>query len=175
MHGYQRINVCGGYGTGKSVVAKVLGEKLGMKRIHIDDLYWLENWGEIDRDQLKDVIHTLISRKKWLIDGNYSWLLEIIESTCDLIIILRPPLIINLWRLWWRCFFRRFNRLLVNVSRPPINLINANPRFGLFHSFNDLGTPAIRYYKYAARHKYLVAKRKGITVYVVTSSNPERS
>jgi len=41
-----RINVVGSTGSGKTTVARLLAEQLGLDHIKIDALFWKPNWEE---------------------------------------------------------------------------------------------------------------------------------
>lgn len=68
-----KIVVLGASGTGKSTACRVLGEKLSLKTLHLDSVYWKKNWENISKSEfdrfMKDF---LLKNKKWIIDGNYS-------------------------------------------------------------------------------------------------------
>jgi adenylate kinase family enzyme len=52
----KKVVVLGASGTGKTTVCKILGEKLNLKILHLDSVYWKKNW----------------DHRSWAIDGNYS-------------------------------------------------------------------------------------------------------
>lgn len=68
-----KILVLGASGTGKTTTCKMLGEKLNLKILHLDSVYWKKNWDNISKTEFdKYMKNFLLENKKWVIDGNYS-------------------------------------------------------------------------------------------------------
>lgn len=68
-----KIVVLGASGTGKSTVCRILGEKLGLKTLHLDSVYWKKNWENISKSDFDKYMRDfLLNHHKWIIDGNYT-------------------------------------------------------------------------------------------------------
>lgn len=68
----QRIIILGPSGSGKTTLGRKLGEKLGLETLHLDSVYWLKDWENIDKEAFDKVIRNFLTKhKKFVIDGNY--------------------------------------------------------------------------------------------------------
>lgn len=72
----KRILVIGLQGSGKSTFANRLGNMLNQEVTHLDKLYYKPGWKPVASDAWRKIVNDLISRKEWIIDGNY-------QSTLD--------------------------------------------------------------------------------------------
>ncbi len=69
----KKVVVLGASGTGKTTVCKILGEKLNLKILHLDSVYWKKNWDHISKSEFdKYMKKFLLEHRSWAIDGNYS-------------------------------------------------------------------------------------------------------
>ena len=69
----QRIVVLGSSGTGKTTLCRMLGEKLGIKQLHLDSVYWKKDWTNINKEVFGNHIKKYLRKNRsWVIDGNYS-------------------------------------------------------------------------------------------------------
>lgn len=72
-----KIAILGYSGSGKSTLARTLGELYGVPVLHLDTVMFLPNWRERPKDeQLRIVQDFMDSSSGWVIDGNYSNLLQ---------------------------------------------------------------------------------------------------
>ena len=68
-----RILIFGNAGTGKTTLARMLGEKLQLDVIHLDTIYWLKNWQSLSKpDFNKAVLSYLKQHPRFVMDGNYT-------------------------------------------------------------------------------------------------------
>lgn len=69
----QRILILGPSGSGKTTLCRKLGEKLDLEVLHLDSVYWLKNWQNIDKETF-DIKMKRFLRKypRFVIDGNYT-------------------------------------------------------------------------------------------------------
>jgi adenylate kinase family enzyme len=81
-----RINVRGTTGSGKTTTAKLLAEQLGLRRIEIDAMAWRPNWEMTPRDELRDLVDVATQGDRWVIDGNYSAVRDVVWPKLDTII-----------------------------------------------------------------------------------------
>lgn len=108
----KKILVIGSGGSGKSTFATRLGELLGIKVIHLDQLHWLPGWVEPSKSDWAAKVETLINGDAWVMDGNYSGTLERRLAACDTVVFLDLPPLVCLWRVLKRLARYR------NRSRP---------------------------------------------------------
>lgn len=108
----KKILVIGSGGSGKSTFATRLGELLGIKVIHLDQLHWLPGWVEPSKADWAATVETLINGDAWVMDGNYSGTLERRLAACDTVVFLDLPTLVCLWRVLKRLARYR------NKSRP---------------------------------------------------------
>jgi adenylate kinase family enzyme len=65
--------VLGPSGTGKTTLARKLGEKLSIPYLHLDSVYWKKNWDHVDKDDFhRKMVEYFAQHDKWVIDGNYT-------------------------------------------------------------------------------------------------------
>jgi len=85
----KRILIIGSPGTGKTTFATQLAEKTKLPLIHLD-LYYHDKskdyYNEINKEAWYAKVDELISKDKWIIDGNYNSTLEARVRRADTII-----------------------------------------------------------------------------------------
>ena len=86
MKDINRISIIGGPGTGKSTLAKNLGKKINLPDYHLDQINFLENWKERDKQERDMIISQKANEQKWIIDGTYKKTIEERIKKADLII-----------------------------------------------------------------------------------------
>ena len=85
---YNRIVIVGNNGSGKSYLSKELAAISGLPLIHLDILYWGPNWTEPTKEEWIKKQEELVSKDKWIIDGNHTSTMELRFEAADLIIFL---------------------------------------------------------------------------------------
>ncbi|MCV6589748.1 MAG: (d)CMP kinase [Marinobacterium sp.] len=67
-------NICviGTSGTGKSTISKQLADKLQLRHIEMDSLYWLPDWQEPAFPVFLAKLDAATQQDGWVMDGNYS-------------------------------------------------------------------------------------------------------
>jgi len=106
-----RLFIIGAAGSGKTTLASEIGNKLNIKPVNLDDIFWdntLNAYGikrnEIERDKLLD---EEISKSAWIIEGAYiSWPLKAMKYADKIRYINTPKNIIN-YRIWKRFINRK--------------------------------------------------------------------
>ena len=84
----ERILIIGCSGSGKSRLARKLGQKLGLPVIHLDQLWWTENWQNVTVEEFDSRLAMALNMDRWIIDGNYSRTMGVRLSQCDTVIYL---------------------------------------------------------------------------------------
>jgi adenylate kinase family enzyme len=95
----KRIAIVGSSGSGKSVLARRLGEILRIEVWHLDALLWKPEWVLTPREEQKQIQQQLVSKNSWIIDGNYNNTLDIRLEAADTIIFLDMPRMLCLYRV----------------------------------------------------------------------------
>jgi len=95
----KRVLVIGCGGSGKSTLARHLGGLLGISVIHLDSLFWRPGWVETPREEWRALVHDLVRRDSWIMDGNYSNTLDIRLPAADTVVFLDFPRLLCLWRV----------------------------------------------------------------------------
>jgi len=84
----KRILVIGCPGSGKSRLSQILGEKLGLPVVHLDQLWWKPGWQNVSVEEFDEQLDAVLEREKWIIDGNFSRTMPLRLRYCDTIIYL---------------------------------------------------------------------------------------
>jgi len=108
----ERILVIGCPGSGKTRLAKLLGEKLNLPVVHLDNLWWTGEWENVSREEFDARLEEVLEGEKWIIDGNFSRTMPLRLQHCDTIVYL------DYHR--WQCLLGMTQRVLANYgkSRP---------------------------------------------------------
>lgn len=102
----QRIAILGTSGAGKTTMARRLAECLHLPHIELDSLYWGPNWTEADPDRFRRQVDAVLAADRWVVDGNYSAVRDLIWTRADTIVWLDYPFPVILRRLTWRSIRR---------------------------------------------------------------------
>jgi len=73
-----RVAVVGTSCSGKSTLARSLAAALGAPHIELDQLYWGPNWTPVAAEQFRSSLVAATSQSRWVCDGNYSSVRDII-------------------------------------------------------------------------------------------------
>ena len=105
----ERIVMSGCGGAGKSTLARQVGQCLGLPVVHLDKLYWQENWTPLSKEAF-DVVHAAaLEEPRWIIDGNFSRTMQRRLERCDTVIYLDYPR--------WQCMLGVCKRILTTYGR----------------------------------------------------------
>jgi adenylate kinase family enzyme len=84
----ERFAIVGCAGSGKSWLARRLGEILDVPVTHLDDVFYDDAWNELPMEKFAAVQRELIAQRRWVIDGNYNSTLSIRLAACGTVIFL---------------------------------------------------------------------------------------
>ena len=98
----KRILIIGNSGGGKSTMAAKMAQILDLPLIHLDTHFWQPGWTEPPDEEWHEIVKSLISREKWIMDGNFSGTLTIRAERADTIILLDMPRYVNMTGIFRR-------------------------------------------------------------------------
>ncbi len=74
----KRISVIGTSCSGKTTVARQISHILGIKHVELDAVNWLPGWQMRQTEEFQKIISAIVVEDKWVIDGNYQTVRDII-------------------------------------------------------------------------------------------------
>ena len=84
----ERIMIIGCGGSGKSKLAKQLGERTGLPVVHLDQLFWTPGWVSVSKEEFDRRHRKAIAQEKWIIDGNFDRTIPERLTRCDTVVYL---------------------------------------------------------------------------------------
>lgn len=104
--------IVGNNGSGKSFLAKELSVITGLPLVHLDVEFWRANWEKPSKEEWLKIQMELISKEKWIIDGNHTDTMELRFKAADLVIFLD----INRW-ICLASVFKRYGKKRSDMPR----------------------------------------------------------
>ena len=98
----KRIMIVGGPGSGKSTMARWLGEQTGLPVQHMDHIHWMPNWVERPQADRLQIIRAVEESDRWIIEGGISVRYTERLERADLLVWLDLPVSVRLWRVMRR-------------------------------------------------------------------------
>lgn len=112
-----KIAIIGYSGSGKSTIARKLGEYYSCQVLHLDTVQYAPNWIEREYEEKKSDVAEFLKNDDWVIDGNYSkFFYEERMEKADQIIFMNFNRFNCLWRV-----FKRY-RTYKGTSRPDMTV-----------------------------------------------------
>ena len=111
-----RVMVIGNAGGGKSTMCEGLSSTQSLPYFAIDNIQWMPDWISVPDNEFYEEHESLISKKRWLIDGYGSWdtVLRRMDAA-DTIIVIDLPI----WVHYWWATKRQIKSLFVGDSVGP--------------------------------------------------------
>jgi adenylate kinase family enzyme len=106
----RRISVVGTCGAGKTTVARALAERLGFVDVELDALSWGPDWTMRPDAVFRADVATAAAGDRWVIDGNYSKVRDIVWAHADTVVWLDYSFPRVFTRLLWRTLRRALTR-----------------------------------------------------------------
>ncbi len=105
-----RVLVYGVTGSGKTTLARQVGERTGTPWHSVDDLTWEPGWVEVPPTEQRRRIAAICGGERWILDSAYSKWLDIPLARVQLIVCLDYPRWLSLGRLLRRTLLRAADR-----------------------------------------------------------------
>ena len=88
----KRVIVIGCPGAGKSTFARRLRDETGLPLYYLDMLWHKPDRTTVSRSEFDDGLKEILSKDRWIVDGNYSRTLAARLQACDTVFLLDLPL-----------------------------------------------------------------------------------
>jgi len=98
----KKVAIVGCGGSGKSHVARALGDVLGAPVTHLDAAFYDDEWNELPMEKFAAVQRDLVAQEKWVIDGNYNSTLQVRLEACDTVVLMDVSTLAALWGVFSR-------------------------------------------------------------------------
>lgn len=98
----QRVAIIGPGGAGKSVLARRLGAAWDLPVRHLDAAFWGPGWRATPPDLWREVVTGLAQDDRWVIEGGYPEVLDLLLARAELAVLLDLPRRVTLPRLLLR-------------------------------------------------------------------------
>lgn len=103
-----RIVIIGSSCSGKTSLAKILAAKLRVTHIELDAIHWKADWVSRECEEFRELTSKAIAEEKWVADGNYSVVRDLVWGRASTIIWLNYFFPLILWRALSRTSKRVF-------------------------------------------------------------------
>ncbi|GAC1510292.1 MAG: hypothetical protein NVS2B16_10170 [Chloroflexota bacterium] len=94
-----RVVIMGSTSSGKSTLARFLAVRLGLTHIELDALHWRAGWSTEPPDVFRGRVAQALSAERWVVDGNYGVIRDLVWPRAQTLIWLDYPLSTILVRL----------------------------------------------------------------------------
>jgi adenylate kinase family enzyme len=100
------VSVVGTSGVGKSTFASSLALSLGCPFLELDSVYHQADWAPLETSVFRARVAAVVAGERWVIDGNYSKVRDIVWARADTVVWLDLPRRVVMRRLVWRTLRR---------------------------------------------------------------------
>lgn len=94
----ERLIVVGTSCSGKTTLAKKLSRILDATCIELDAIHWMPEWQPRPVEEFRQMVSEAAAGERWVIDGNYSRVRDIVWARGTTVIWLNYPFRVVLWR-----------------------------------------------------------------------------
>ena len=115
----KRIVIIGCPGSGKTRLARALGERLNLPVVHLDRLWWKSDWEKVSREKFDARLENALKLESWIIDGNYNRTMDDRLAACDTIVYLDYSR--------WACLWGLCQRILGSYGKTRADLPDGCP------------------------------------------------
>ena len=98
----KKVAIVGCGGSGKSHVARALGDVLDAPVTHLDAAFYDDEWNALPMDKFAELQRELVAGPRWVIDGNYNSTLQIRLESCDTVVLMDVSTISALYGIFSR-------------------------------------------------------------------------
>ena len=106
----RRVVVVGTSGSGKTTISSRLAALLDVRHIELDSLHWERGWVETHPETLRRRVEAALRDDRWVVDGNYSAVRDLIWPKADTLIWLDYILPRVMWQITNRTAHRIITR-----------------------------------------------------------------
>lgn len=107
----RRVSVVGTSGSGKSTLARELAAALGAEFLELDSVYHQAGWTPLDVLEFRARVVAAAAGARWVIDGGYSQVRDLVWARADTVIWLDLPRRTVMRRIIWRTLRRVAGRV----------------------------------------------------------------
>jgi adenylate kinase family enzyme len=126
----ERVSVVGNSGSGKTTLARMLARELGADVLELDSIFHLPSWQELPREDFRAAVSAVVAGEKWVVDGNYSAVIDLVWEQADTVVWLDYPRRLVMRQVIGRTLRRLLTREeLWNGNREPLrNITTLDPQ-----------------------------------------------
>lgn len=100
----KRVLIIGSNGAGKSTFSYALAEKTNLPLVHLDQLYWRNNWEITPKEEFLSLVSAEAQKPCWIIEGNNIRSLEERLQFADTVFWFEFPPALCVWNVLKRTF-----------------------------------------------------------------------
>lgn len=122
MAGHQaRVAIVGSPGSGKTTTGRLLAARLDAPFVELDSIFHQADWTDLPREEFRARVATVLDAERWVVDGNYSAVRDLVWRVADTVVWLDLPRRVVMRRVIVRTVRRAITREeLWNGNREPL-------------------------------------------------------
>jgi adenylate kinase family enzyme len=87
----RRVSVVGNTGSGKTTLARILANRLGVPHVELDAIFHQPDWTPLPTDAFRKAVTDAVAGDGWVVDGNYSSVRDMVWDRADTVVWLDLP------------------------------------------------------------------------------------